>query len=179
MHFWFTSDGFHIANFPSGFLIPYSADIEGQNLILSAKHSLINSASDIPSEILQMHPGAVVHVIFYFSLVIFAKPLMANSADSSFLLGLYLQHHRSWLFCPLSWTFDWFLSQGQSKKFFDSAFLSFLKRMSNFSCFTKAVDRRVEKLSDVFYVGQSVQSHILSLCLPISWSIYPVLFVFF
>uniref|UniRef100_A0ACD5U8W5 Uncharacterized protein n=1 Tax=Avena sativa TaxID=4498 RepID=A0ACD5U8W5_AVESA len=36
-------------------------DAEGQNLILSAKHSLINTANDIPSEISQMQAGAVVH----------------------------------------------------------------------------------------------------------------------
>lgn len=36
-------------------------DTEGQNLILSAKQSLINSANDIPSEISQMQAGAVVH----------------------------------------------------------------------------------------------------------------------
>lgn len=84
-----TSDVFQIANFASGFLTPCPADIEGQNLVLSAKHSLINSANDIPSEISQMHPGAVVHVIFYFSLVIFAKPLMSNSADISSLRVIF------------------------------------------------------------------------------------------
>lgn len=36
-------------------------DAEGQNLILSAKHSLIKTANDIPSEISQMQAGAVVH----------------------------------------------------------------------------------------------------------------------
>lgn len=41
------------------------ADTEGQNLVLSAKHSLINTANDIPSEISQMQAGAVVHVQFF------------------------------------------------------------------------------------------------------------------
>lgn len=105
-----------VANFLSGFLIPSSADIEGQNLVLSAKRSLINSSNDIPSEILQMHPGAVVHVNLILQCFCETSPLRSNSSYISSLVGLYLQHHRSWLFCPLSWTFDWFLSQGQSKK---------------------------------------------------------------
>lgn len=89
---------------------------------------------------------------------------MSNSADIAFVLGLYLQHYRSRLFCPLSRTFDWFLSQGQSKKFSALSFFCVSKRLSNFSCFTKAVDRRIERLSAAFYVGQSVRSHILSVC---------------
>ncbi|CAM0905650.1 unnamed protein product [Alopecurus aequalis] len=36
-------------------------DAEGQNLILSAKHSLINTANNIPSELSQMQAGAIVH----------------------------------------------------------------------------------------------------------------------
>ncbi|CAN6171331.1 unnamed protein product [Urochloa humidicola] len=88
-------------------------DIEGQNLVLSAKHSLINSASDIPSEILQLHPGAVVH------------GYICNIIDAG-------------------------------------CFVRFLGHLTGFSPKDKAVDRPVEKLSDAFYVGQSVRSHILS-----------------
>lgn len=36
-------------------------DTEGNNLILSAKHSLINSAPKLPSEVGQVHPNSVVH----------------------------------------------------------------------------------------------------------------------
>ncbi|PQQ21311.1 rRNA biogenesis protein RRP5 isoform X1 [Prunus yedoensis var. nudiflora] len=36
-------------------------DIEGNNLILSAKYSLINSAQQLPSELSQIHPNSVVH----------------------------------------------------------------------------------------------------------------------
>ncbi|XP_040372263.1 rRNA biogenesis protein RRP5 isoform X1 [Rosa chinensis] len=36
-------------------------DTEGNNLILSAKHSLINSAPMLPSEVSQVHPNTVVH----------------------------------------------------------------------------------------------------------------------
>ncbi|XP_031396337.1 rRNA biogenesis protein RRP5 isoform X3 [Punica granatum] len=36
-------------------------DIEGHNLVLSAKHSLINSAEKLPSEISEIHPNIVVH----------------------------------------------------------------------------------------------------------------------
>ncbi|TKW31046.1 hypothetical protein SEVIR_2G079200v4 [Setaria viridis] len=88
-------------------------DIEGQNLVLSAKHSLINSSNDIPSEILQMHPGAVVH------------GYICNIIEAG-------------------------------------CFVRFLGHLTGFSPKDKAVDRRVEKLSDAFYVGQSVRSHILS-----------------
>ncbi|CAN6203351.1 unnamed protein product [Urochloa humidicola] len=88
-------------------------DIEGQNLVLSAKHSLINSASDIPSEILQLHPGAVVH------------GYICNIIEAG-------------------------------------CFVRFLGHLTGFSPKDKAVDRLVEKLSDAFYVGQSVRSHILS-----------------
>ncbi|KAF8768533.1 hypothetical protein HU200_007543 [Digitaria exilis] len=88
-------------------------DIEGQNLVLSAKHSLINSANDIPLEISQMHPGAVVH------------GYICNIIEAG-------------------------------------CFVRFLGHLTGFSPKDKAVDRRVEKVSDAFYVGQSVQSHILS-----------------
>lgn len=37
-------------------------DIEGNNLILSAKYSLINSVQQLPSELSQVHPNSVVHV---------------------------------------------------------------------------------------------------------------------
>jgi hypothetical protein len=57
----------HLTNY----CLPVScyADTEGQNLILTAKQSLINTANDIPSEISQMRAGAVVHVKFliYYS----------------------------------------------------------------------------------------------------------------
>lgn len=41
-------------------------DIEGNHLILSAKYSLINSAQHLPSELSQIHPNSVVHVINSF-----------------------------------------------------------------------------------------------------------------
>ena len=59
------------------------ADAEGQNLILSAKHSLINTANDIPSELSQMQAGAVVHVKF---LILFWFFLMSKTANISFYL---------------------------------------------------------------------------------------------
>ncbi|CAD6220662.1 unnamed protein product [Miscanthus lutarioriparius] len=88
-------------------------DIEGQNLVLSAKHSLINCANDIPSEISQMHPGVVVH------------GYICNIIEAG-------------------------------------CFVRFLGHLTGFSPKDKAVDRRIERLSDAFYVGQSVRSHILS-----------------
>ncbi|ONM52228.1 Ribosomal protein S1-like1 [Zea mays] len=88
-------------------------DTEGQNLVLSAKHSLINCANDIPSEISQMHPGVVVH------------GYICNIIEAG-------------------------------------CFVRFLGHLTGFSPKDKAVDRWIEKLSDAFYVGQSVRSHILS-----------------
>ncbi|XP_066358816.1 rRNA biogenesis protein RRP5-like isoform X1 [Miscanthus floridulus] len=88
-------------------------DIEGQNLVLSTKHSLINCANDIPSEISQMHPGVVVH------------GYICNIIEAG-------------------------------------CFVRFLGHLTGFSAKDKAVDRRIERLSDAFYVGQSVRSHILS-----------------
>ncbi|XP_066389622.1 rRNA biogenesis protein RRP5-like [Miscanthus floridulus] len=88
-------------------------DIEGQNLVLSAKHSLINCANEIPSEISQMHPGVVVH------------GYICNIIEAG-------------------------------------CFVRFLGHLTGFSPKDKAVDRRIERLSDAFYVGQSVRSHILS-----------------
>ncbi|WVZ62324.1 hypothetical protein U9M48_012085 [Paspalum notatum var. saurae] len=88
-------------------------DIEGQNLVLSAKHSLINNANDIPSDLLQMHPGAVVH------------GYICNVIEAG-------------------------------------CFVRFLGPLTGFSPKDKAVDWRIEKLSDAFFVGQSVRSHILS-----------------
>ncbi|KAL6599504.1 hypothetical protein ACP70R_045641 [Stipagrostis hirtigluma subsp. patula] len=88
-------------------------DIEGQNLVLSAKHSLVNSANDIPSEILQMHAGTVVH------------GYICNIIEAG-------------------------------------CFVRFLGHLTGFSPKDKAVDRPTEKLSDAFYVGQSVRSHILN-----------------
>lgn len=37
-------------------------DVEGSNLILTAKHSLINSAQQLPAEVSQVRPHTVVHV---------------------------------------------------------------------------------------------------------------------
>lgn len=88
-------------------------DNEGQNLVLSAKPSLIDSANDIPSEICQMHPGAVVH------------GYICNVIEAG-------------------------------------CFIRFLGHLTGFSPKDKAVDRQIEKLSDAFYVGQSVRSYILS-----------------
>ncbi|KAF0907052.1 hypothetical protein E2562_014658 [Oryza meyeriana var. granulata] len=88
-------------------------DIEGQNLVLSAKHSLINCASDIPSEMSQMHAGSVVH------------GYVCNIIEAG-------------------------------------CFVRFLGHLTGFSPKDKAVDRSVEKLSNAFYVGQSVRSHILN-----------------
>ncbi|KAL6845670.1 hypothetical protein ACP4OV_024493 [Aristida adscensionis] len=88
-------------------------DIEGQNLVLSAKHSLINSANDLPSEILQMHAGTVVH------------GYICNIIEAG-------------------------------------CFVRFLGHLTGFSPKDKAVDRPTEKISDAFYVGQSVRSHVLN-----------------
>lgn len=88
-------------------------DIDGQNLILSAKHSLINSANDIPSEISQMHAGAVFH------------GYVCNIIEAG-------------------------------------CFVRFLGHLTGFAPKDKAVDRLIEKLSDAFYVGQSVRSHVLN-----------------
>uniref|UniRef100_A0A0E0FR29 Protein RRP5 homolog n=1 Tax=Oryza nivara TaxID=4536 RepID=A0A0E0FR29_ORYNI len=88
-------------------------DVEGQNLVLSAKQSLINCASDIPSEISQMHAGSVFH------------GYVCNIIEAG-------------------------------------CFVRFLGHLTGFSPKDKAVDRSVEKLSNAFYVGQSVRSHILN-----------------
>ncbi|EMS48920.1 rRNA biogenesis protein rrp5 [Triticum urartu] len=88
-------------------------DTEGQNLVLSAKHSLINTANDIPSEISQMQAGAVVH------------GYICNIIEAG-------------------------------------CFVRFLGHLTGFSPKDKAVDRPIEKLSDVFCVGQSVRSHVLN-----------------
>ncbi|VAH01605.1 unnamed protein product [Triticum turgidum subsp. durum] len=88
-------------------------DTEGQNLVLSAKHSLINTANDIPSEISQMQGGAVVH------------GYICNIIEAG-------------------------------------CFVRFLGHLTGFSPKDKAVDRPIEKLSDVFCVGQSVRSHVLN-----------------
>jgi rRNA biogenesis protein RRP5 len=37
-------------------------DIEGNHLVLSAKHSLINSVQQLPLNLSQIHPSSVVHV---------------------------------------------------------------------------------------------------------------------
>ncbi|XP_062219315.1 rRNA biogenesis protein RRP5 isoform X2 [Phragmites australis] len=88
-------------------------DIEGHNLVLSAKHSLINNANDIPSDMLQMHAGAVVH------------GYICNIIEAG-------------------------------------CFVRFLGHLTGFSPKDKAVERPIEKLSNAFYVGQSVRSHILN-----------------
>lgn len=44
------------------FPIVYFVDIEGHNLVLSAKYSLINSAEKLPVEISEIHPNTMVHV---------------------------------------------------------------------------------------------------------------------
>uniref|UniRef100_A0A0D9WWN1 Protein RRP5 homolog n=1 Tax=Leersia perrieri TaxID=77586 RepID=A0A0D9WWN1_9ORYZ len=88
-------------------------DNEGQNIVLSAKHSLISCASDIPSEISQMHAGSVYH------------GYICNIIEAG-------------------------------------CFVRFLGHLTGFSPKDKAVDRSVEKLSNAFYVGQSVRSHILN-----------------
>ncbi|XP_015695265.2 rRNA biogenesis protein RRP5 [Oryza brachyantha] len=88
-------------------------DIEGQNLVLSAKNSLIKCASDIPSEISQMQAGSVVH------------GYVCNIIEAG-------------------------------------CFVRFLGHLTGFSPKDKAVDRSVEKLSNAFYVGQSVRGHILN-----------------
>uniref|UniRef100_A0A0E0AH21 S1 motif domain-containing protein n=1 Tax=Oryza glumipatula TaxID=40148 RepID=A0A0E0AH21_9ORYZ len=88
-------------------------DVEGQNLVLSAKQSLINCASDIPSEISQMHAGSVFH------------GYVCNIIEAG-------------------------------------CFVRFLGHLTGFSPKDKAVDRSVENLSNAFYVGQSVRSHILN-----------------
>lgn len=38
------------------------SDIENNNLILSAKYSLINSAQQLPLEPSQVHPQTIIHV---------------------------------------------------------------------------------------------------------------------
>lgn len=48
----------------------FDADTEGQNIVLSAKYSLINYAKEIPSDLSQIHPLSVVNVrIILFSLM--------------------------------------------------------------------------------------------------------------
>ncbi|XP_044965447.1 rRNA biogenesis protein RRP5-like isoform X2 [Hordeum vulgare subsp. vulgare] len=88
-------------------------DAKGQNLILSAKHSLINTRNDIPSELSQIQAGVIVH------------GYICNIIDGG-------------------------------------CFVRFLGHLTGFSPKDKAVDRPIEKLSDAFFVGQSVRSHVLN-----------------
>lgn len=45
------------------------ADVEGNNLILTAKHSLVNSIEQLPAEISQISCHSVVHVRMFVSLL--------------------------------------------------------------------------------------------------------------
>ena len=40
-------------------------DVEGNNVILTAKYSLINSAEKLPAEVSQIRPRTVIHVRKY------------------------------------------------------------------------------------------------------------------
>ncbi|XP_078180965.1 RIBOSOMAL RNA PROCESSING 5 isoform X4 [Carex rostrata] len=88
-------------------------DIEGNSLILSAKHSFIHYASEIPSDISQIHLGAAVH------------GYISNIIETG-------------------------------------CFVRFLGNLTGFCPKPIATDEQVEDLTDAFYTGQSVRSHVLN-----------------
>ncbi|KAG1347586.1 Ribosomal protein S1-like1 [Cocos nucifera] len=88
-------------------------DTEGQNLIFSAKYSLINYAKEIPSDLSQIHPSSVVN------------GYICNIIENG-------------------------------------CFVRFLGRLTGFSPKDKVTDQQIDNLSDAFYVGQSVRSHVLT-----------------
>ncbi|XP_072958510.1 rRNA biogenesis protein RRP5 isoform X2 [Typha angustifolia] len=88
-------------------------DIEAQNLVLSAKYSLIKSAKEIPLDISMIQHQSVIH------------GYICNIIEAG-------------------------------------CFVRFLGRLTGFCPKQKGTDEQTDNISDAFYVGQSVRSHILS-----------------
>ncbi|KAJ4801242.1 hypothetical protein LUZ62_052488 [Rhynchospora pubera] len=88
-------------------------DIEGNSLILSAKHSFIHFASEIPSDISGIHSGSVVH------------GYISNIIETG-------------------------------------CFVRFFGNLTGFCPKPIATDEQLEDLTDAFYTGQSVRSHVLN-----------------
>ncbi|KAF5193438.1 rRNA biogenesis protein RRP5, partial [Thalictrum thalictroides] len=86
---------------------------DGNNLVLSAKYSLINSAKELPADATQFDPNSVIH------------GYICNIIESG-------------------------------------CFVRFLGRVTAFSPKHKAIDNPRADISESFYVGQSVRSHVLN-----------------
>ena len=64
-------------------------DVEGNNVILSAKYSLINSAQQLPLDLTQIRPNSVVHVrnlIFELDSTSKHSKILMSYVDLSFLI---------------------------------------------------------------------------------------------
>lgn len=71
------------------------ADIQGSNLLLSAKHSLVCYAEDIPSDITQMRPLSIARVskLFFLlalTLMFFLSDIIVVSAFDAFSVRMLL-----------------------------------------------------------------------------------------